>query len=117
MEAAIVVVNHYWSDLWRDELNVPAMPEIYANAGIDGRSPAMYTGRKLGKPAESQGEGAMAMTVRYTVLDGETMSENRGGVIRDYLPDALGNTIALLDSSQTKTDTFSYYPYLRHEVA
>ncbi len=49
-------------------------------------------------------------TVRYTVLDGEIVSENRNGVIRDYVPDALGSTVALLDNTQTITDTFSYFP-------
>src|SRR6478672_8945864 len=50
-------------------------------------------------------------TVRYTVLDGEVVSENRGGVERDYVPDPLGSTVALLDNTQTQTDTFSYWPY------
>lgn len=53
----------------------------------------------------------MAMTVRYTVFDGEILSETRNGVKRDYVPDPLGSTIALLDSSQTKTDTLDYWPY------
>ena len=50
-------------------------------------------------------------TVSYTVLDGEIISENRNGVERDYMPDPQGNTLALLDNTQTKTDTFSYWPY------
>ena len=50
-------------------------------------------------------------TTTYTYLDGELVSENRGGTKRDYVPDPLGSTIALLDNSQTKTDTFSYWPY------
>ena len=49
----------------------------------------------------------------YTTLDGEIVYENRGGVERDYVPDALGSTVALLDSAQAKTDTFTYWPYLR----
>lgn len=52
----------------------------------------------------------MAMKVRYTVLDGEVVSEVRSGVERDYLPDPLGSTLALLDDTQTKTDTFAYWP-------
>ena len=44
------------------------------------------------------------------MLDGEIVSENRNGVIRDYVPDALGSTVALLDNTQTITDTFSYFP-------
>ncbi len=51
------------------------------------------------------------MKVRYTVVNGEVLSENRGGIKRDYLPDTQGNTIGLIDSTQTITDTFSYYPY------
>jgi RHS repeat-associated protein len=51
------------------------------------------------------------MTTRYTVLDGEIVSENRAGVQRDYVPDPLGSTVALLDATQAKTDTFEYWPY------
>jgi RHS repeat-associated protein len=51
------------------------------------------------------------LTVRYTVIDGEVVSELRGGVKRDYVPDPLGSTVALLDATQTKTDTFQYWPY------
>lgn len=50
-------------------------------------------------------------TVRYTVFDGEILSESRDGIKRDYVPDPLGSTVALLDSTQTKTDTFDYWPY------
>src|SRR5258708_7493600 len=53
----------------------------------------------------------MAMRVTYTVVDGEMLSENRGGVKRDYVPDPLGSTVALLDNTQTQTDTFTYWPY------
>src|SRR5881628_672204 len=53
----------------------------------------------------------MPMKVRYTVHNGQIVSENRGGVERDYVPDPLGSTVALLDNTQTKTDTFSYWPY------
>src|SRR4030095_15183844 len=49
-------------------------------------------------------------TVRYTVLDGEIVSENRGGVERDYVPDPLGSTVAPLDNTPTQTDTFTYWP-------
>jgi RHS repeat-associated protein len=50
-------------------------------------------------------------TVRYTVIDGEVVSEKRGGVRRQYVPDPLGSTVVLMDSTQTKTDTFDYWPY------
>jgi RHS repeat-associated protein len=50
-------------------------------------------------------------TVRYTVVDGEVVAEKRGGVRRQYVPDPLGSTVALLENSQSKTDTFQYWPY------
>src|SRR5438309_10278561 len=53
----------------------------------------------------------MAMKVRYTVVNGEVLSENRTAVKHDYLPDPLGSTVALLDNSQAQTDTFTYWPY------
>ncbi len=49
----------------------------------------------------------MALKVRYTVVNGQVLSENRGGVVRDYVPDPLGSTVALLDSTQTQQTTFS----------
>jgi RHS repeat-associated protein len=51
------------------------------------------------------------MRVSYLSVEGEILSETRNGVERDYLPDPLGSTAALLDSSQTKTDTYFYWPY------
>jgi RHS repeat-associated protein len=53
----------------------------------------------------------MPMKVRYTVANGEIIAEKRNGVRRTYVPDPLGSTVALLDSNQQKTDTFSYWPY------
>lgn len=50
-------------------------------------------------------------TVRYTVIDGEIVEEKRNGVHSTYVPDPLGSTVALLDNTQTKSDTFSYWPY------
>src|SRR6184192_1481400 len=50
-------------------------------------------------------------TVRYTSMNGEVIAEKRGGVRRLYVPDPLGSTVALLDNTQTQTDTFSYWPY------
>ena len=51
------------------------------------------------------------MKARYTVLDGEILAQERSGVKHDYVPDPLGSVIALYDTNQTKTDTFSYWPY------
>src|SRR5436305_10804008 len=53
----------------------------------------------------------MAMKARYTVVNGEVIAEKRAGVRRLYVPDPLGSTVALLDNTQTQTDTFSYWPY------
>ena len=50
-------------------------------------------------------------TVRYTVIDGEIIAEKRNGVRKQYVPDSLGSTVALLDNTQTQTDTFTYWPY------
>ena len=53
----------------------------------------------------------MTMKVRYTVIDGEIIAEKRNGVRKQYVPDSLGSTVALLDNTQTPTDTFTYWPY------
>ena len=50
-------------------------------------------------------------TTRYTVFDGEIVSESRAGVLHDYVSDPLGNTVALLDDTQTQTDQWAYFPY------
>ena len=47
----------------------------------------------------------------YLTWEGEILSETRSGVESDYLPDPLSSTAALLNSSQVKTDTFSWWPY------
>lgn len=50
-------------------------------------------------------------TVRYTTVNGRVIAEKRGGVRKLYRPDHLGSTIALYDNTQTKTDTWVYWPY------
>lgn len=50
-------------------------------------------------------------TVRYTTIDGEVIAEKLGGGRKLYVPYASGSTAALLDSNQTQTDTFTYWPY------
>lgn len=50
-------------------------------------------------------------TTTYTLAQGEVLSENRNGTERSYVSDVIGSTIALTDSSQNVTDTFSYWPY------
>ncbi len=47
----------------------------------------------------------------YLTWEGEILSETRAGVEADYLPDPLGSTAALLNSSQVKTDTFLWWPF------
>ena len=39
------------------------------------------------------------------------IAEKRSGTRRYYSHDAQGHTVALYDGSQTKTDTFTYWPY------
>ena len=51
------------------------------------------------------------MSARYTVIDGEVIAQERGGVRHQLVPDPLGSTVVLYDDSGTKTDTFSYWPY------
>jgi RHS repeat-associated protein len=51
------------------------------------------------------------MSARYTVIDGEVVAQERGGVRHQLVPDPLGSTVALYDDSGTKTDTFGYWPY------
>jgi len=53
----------------------------------------------------------MAMRVRYTTHNGRLVGENRSGTKRDYVPDPLGSTVALLDGSQAQTDTFTSWPF------
>lgn len=51
------------------------------------------------------------MSARYTIIDGEVVAQERGGVRHQLVPDPLGSTVALYDSVGTKTDTFGYWPY------
>lgn len=53
----------------------------------------------------------MAMSVVYSNFEGEIVHENRGGVERFYVPDTLGSTQALVDTSGATTDTFEYWSY------
>lgn len=53
----------------------------------------------------------MATIAVYTNFGGRTLKENRGGTKRGYVPDPLGSTKALVDSSGAVTDTWEYWPY------
>ena len=47
----------------------------------------------------------------YLTVNGKILSESRSGVESDYIPDPQGSTSALINSSQTITDTFTWWPY------
>lgn len=47
----------------------------------------------------------------YTSVNGSIYSENRGGTIKEYRPDTLGSTAALVQQNGTVSDTFEYWPY------
>ena len=49
--------------------------------------------------------------VNYLTIDGEIVSETRNGVKSDYIPDPLGSTSKLVNTSQTVTDVFEFWPY------
>jgi hypothetical protein len=50
-------------------------------------------------------------TVQYLTIDGEIVSEIRGGVVSDYVPDPLGSIRNVLNSSGAVTDSYDYWPY------
>ncbi len=52
----------------------------------------------------------MAMKVVYANVNGQLLSETRAGSRKVYIPDALGNTVAMMDSTGALTDTFEYFP-------
>jgi RHS repeat-associated protein len=54
--------------------------------------------------------------VRYTTVNGLIMGESRGGSYKTYIPDGLGSTAALKDSTGALTDTFRYWPYGEERV-
>lgn len=47
----------------------------------------------------------------YLTVNGEILSETRNGVRSDYIPDPQGSTAALINSSGTITDTFTWWPF------
>ena len=53
----------------------------------------------------------MAMSAVYTNFCGMIVSETRSGVERDYVPDTLGSTAALVDNTEAVTDRWEYWPY------
>jgi RHS repeat-associated protein len=53
----------------------------------------------------------MTMKVVYNVINGIVAAENRGGVRSRYVGNAVGSTMALLNTSQAVSDSWSYMPY------
>jgi len=51
------------------------------------------------------------MSVAYTTINGDIVSEKRNGVPSDYIPDDLGSTIGLLSDTHQVIDTWTYWPY------
>ena len=49
--------------------------------------------------------------VDYAVANGRIISETRAGSHKFYHADALGSTVGVYDDTQTKTDSFTYWPY------
>ena len=53
----------------------------------------------------------MTLAVVYSNFCGMVVSETRNGVESDYVCDAQGSTIGLLDASGAMTDRWEYWPY------
>jgi RHS repeat-associated protein len=53
----------------------------------------------------------MAMSVVYTTVNGQVLSENRGGVVHHFIPDPLGSVVMVRDSSGNTVYTAEYAPY------
>jgi len=49
--------------------------------------------------------------MQLVVLEGEVVGHVKGSEKRDYIVDPLGSVVAYLNSSQTLTDQFKYWPY------
>lgn len=47
----------------------------------------------------------------YTNFNGCLGNENRAGTFRDYVRDTLGSVISLLNTTQTETERWEYWPY------
>jgi hypothetical protein len=62
---------------------------------------APYTGSWIQRNDALNGENVMG-TVRYTVVNGQVIAENRNGVRKTYVPDPSGSTIALLDDKRER---------------
>src|ERR1700722_5393386 len=52
----------------------------------------------------------MSMKVVYTVIGGQVAAEDRGGTRSRYVGDILSSTLALLNTSQAVSDSWSYWP-------
>ena len=83
----------------------------YGLAGYSSIYLAQEAKLRVDLEGETRERRTMGMTVNYTVINGQVISEDRGGVIRNYISDSSGNTVALTDDTGTITDTFEYWPY------
>lgn len=53
----------------------------------------------------------MTMKVRYTSISGQILAVCRGASRTEFVPDLVGSVIAMVDNTQSVSDTFSYWPY------
>ncbi len=53
----------------------------------------------------------MALAVTYTTVNGQILTRIEEGVESFYVPDPLGNTAMLVNTSGAVTDTWIYSPY------
>lgn len=47
-------------------------------------------------------------------MNGQVMGEKRNGAERDYIPDALGNTVGLTDNTEVRSRTLSKCKSILH---
>lgn len=53
----------------------------------------------------------MPMTVTYTTVNGQILSENRGGVVHHFVPDPQGNVVMVQDVAGNTVYPAEYDPY------
>lgn len=59
------------------------------------------------------GVGAMPMTTRYTVVDGEILAMEKDGAYYEFVPDTQGNVAMVLDASGNVVYEAEYGPTAR----
>ena len=53
----------------------------------------------------------MAMSVVYTTVNGQILSESRGGAVSHFVPDPLGSVVMVRDTSGNTVYEAEYDPY------